>query len=292
MIDVPCPHCQQHLFFEDSAAGQLGRCSGCNSIVQVPLPEATPIPKQRVVVYSTKTKQREDNLYMRLRCPACKEKLFVSMDKAGQVGPCPRCGRKIRVPPGEPPAAAIVDPTEVAEADYEAAPPPVRRQLYVDAQASARKRGVLPRFIRDGVLVQCPACRGVHRVNDDEYGDRIPCECGADFRVTVPPQGKLFLCCRLCGCKMEIGDTMAGRTISCIDCGEPVTVPSSPITVTLIRRKAPPSSSSSSGTASALLNAAVVLSSLHGGLSHPRRCAICGRSLRNPSAYCYRCWPR
>jgi hypothetical protein len=120
----------------------------------------------------------------------------------------------------------------------------------------------MPRFIRGDVLVECPGCGRPHRV-----GDR---ECG---RVEPKRQA-------------ETVRGAAGKTTQCIDCHEVVDVPESPI---VVRRVSPKTGNE---LVSGIAAAAIIAGALTGRtISGPRQCVSCGRYLRNPGIYCYRCRP-
>jgi hypothetical protein len=196
-----------------------------------------------------------------------------------------RYGPPVRLPPvaHQPPAEEVRD---ALPADDGLPGPP--RQTPIPAHQVYQHPGPLPipRFTEEGALIKCPHCnRNVHLMAD-EFNRRVICpRCDGGIRAVVASRGYIPMDCQECGYDMEISERQAGRTTDCPNCNATVWVPVEPIMV--LKANKPPDSDLIGPAAVAGL---VVGAAISAGYSPgPRCCAICGRYIRNPSSYCYRC---
>ncbi len=222
-----------------------------------------------------------------LRLPALPRGLQGAPCHSRSKGPCPNCGQRLQIPEPDKNKTVLAAPvqpevpTSSAVPASASAPSPPSVEVLLDVQPAGPQP--IPRFIHGGVLVACPGCDSVHRVWTEEYGQVIPCECGEDFRVIVAPEGDIPLRCKTCGCNMFVPEQSAGQDVSCLDCKETLRVPNSPIVVRRVRPVLPGPISSGTGYSGYVAPGRSSYS--------PRKCVICGRYLRNPTPFCYRCRP-
>jgi hypothetical protein len=237
---------------------------------------ASPTPSSAVIEFS---------------CPKCKARCTVSVLAAGRQAECLQCGTILQIPgPPVPTHHPVSAPSQeeildALPADGEPSGGSTADSRPAGDMQPAGRRLPVPRFTREGALIECPYCYRLVHLQTYELNEVVPCRSCDQFLIAIVTEGGTIpMDCRQCRCELKISERMAGGMTTCPNCDAPVHVPTVPI---LVLKSEAPSSSSGWALAAgvALLTAGAVLRSR----SAPRRCIRCWRYLRNPSPYCYLC---
>ncbi len=224
------------------------------------------------------------NPELTISCAKCSKRLRVPRDRLGQTGRCPQCHAMFQVARGKNGALAVLSVLEMG-ASLPA------EDSEDDTQIDAREKSVtLPLLTETAAVVECPSCKSVVRVPDRLFNRQCVCpRCQVSFVTVFVGENRIPYDCPHCGEELESPAKESGRKIRCVDCRKKVLVPTSPVLVRLARAgdKATPSSSAEFIAVAA--GALILAAALGSRGSVARTCVLCGRYIRNPSSYCYRC---
>jgi DNA-directed RNA polymerase subunit M/transcription elongation factor TFIIS len=164
---------------------------------------------------------------VRFPCTNCQASLKAPAEQIGAQTKCPQCGCPVRVPgplvpmpPAmyRPPAQPIPEVVPVQEVIYDVLPadgePPV------------------PRFTREGALIECPHCRRRVHLWTGELNRRTSCpSCGGGLEAIAAGPGLIPADCPECGEDLEFSESEAGQKTRCPNCDATFVVPVEPILV-------------------------------------------------------------
>ncbi len=123
MIEFTCPHCGKTLHVKPEAAGQKGKCPGCEQIVHVP-GQAEKAPAD------PPSSDKKEGSSIRISCRNCSTRLKLPESAAGKNVKCPKCNERFQAPEAAvsqapsptvpqpqspPPAAPTPSPSPVTE---------------------------------------------------------------------------------------------------------------------------------------------------------------------------------
>ncbi len=219
-----------------------------------------------------------------ISCVKCSQRLRIPRDRIGQTGRCPECHAMFQVARAQNGTLAVLSVLEVGTA----VPTDEKGD---DAEEDGSETPVtLPLLTETAAVVECPSCKCVARVSDRLFNRQCVCpRCQVSFVTVFLGEKRIPYDCPHCGEELEAHANEAGRKIKCVDCGNKVLVPTCRILVRLARAGDKQTSSSSAEFIAIAAGALVLAAALGGRGSVARTCILCGRDIRNPTSYCYRC---
>jgi hypothetical protein len=306
VIRFQCPSCRKSLKAPADKPGARCSCPRCGSRFAVPAIKPTteladgeastwlPVPVNRSpdsipwATLADSDAEGVDAVPITIACANCSQRLRVAEDKIGVMGRCPKCRTYFKVERGQDGKLAVMSLVGGALPEEKSQGQSPGRTLVPEGQPPR-----LPLLTRTAAVVECPTCKCVLRVREDLFNTECSCsECSGLFIVVVPERGTIPFDCPYCGHEMMIREHMAGRKTRCRDCDGVLTVPADRVLVRRLKHSTITRQESSTGefvaaAAGALLLGALLSGSGTGG----RTCLSCGRYIRNPSMFCYKCRP-